>query len=168
MRIKNLMFAAQVKNSCQCCFSKTFIVIIHNNYILSQENGDEGWMIFELTMRKFDTARNQTCDCPITRGMLCHLNYLSMIAWKVHSRIIRVGHSSHSAKSRLGRWERDIFQTIKKMHVIRLKISTEYFLNHSYLGKLKKKSEQFLNQQCESVTDQESNLRPSHYYRFVG
>ena len=60
-------------------------------------------------MRKCGRTRNRTWDLLITKKTLCHLSYLGTITWPTISHIVRVGLSSHSAYSRLERWEREKF-----------------------------------------------------------
>ena len=78
------------------------------SHIYHRKTCIKGWINFKWTVRKCDQVRNRTWDLPITRGTLCHLNYLSTITWQAHYPITRVSLSSHSAHSRLEKWKKEI------------------------------------------------------------
>ena len=121
--------------------------------IISQKTGVEGWIIFKPTMWKCDRARNQTWDLPIIRGMLCHLSYLGMVTRQAHSRIIRVGYSSHSTYRRLERWEREIPQTMEKSTeshwILRYNISSTKIITENWSIRSTQRS----STSCSSLQD---------------
>ena len=85
-------------------------------------------------MQKCNWVRNQIWDLLITRGMLYHWSYLSIIIWQALSRIIRLGPSSHSAHSRLERWDRE--NSSNSTELIEIFLIEQFFKKQCWFIKL--------------------------------